>query len=89
MKINPVNRIDAAYQAYRKNNQTSRPDEPKQDKVDTVELSNEAQIQLQKDKELKIQQLKSQIENGTYKVDSEKIADKLISLWKSGAKLDE
>lgn len=88
MKINPVNRIDAAYQAYRKN-QPSRTEGTKKDKVDTVELSSEAQLQLQKDKELRIQQLKSQIENGTYKVDSEKIADKLISLWKSGANLDE
>ncbi|RDU35914.1 flagellar biosynthesis anti-sigma factor FlgM [Neobacillus piezotolerans] len=88
MKINPSNRIDAAYQAYRKN-QPSRAEGTKKDKVDTVELSNEAQLQIQKDKELRIQQLKSQIENGTYKVDSEKIADKLISLWNSGAKLDE
>ncbi|WP_316570338.1 flagellar biosynthesis anti-sigma factor FlgM [Neobacillus sp. YIM B06451] len=88
MKINPFNRIDAAYQAYRKN-QPSRTEGTKKDKVDTVELSSEAQLQIQKDKELRIQQLKSQIENGTYKVDSEKIADKLISLWKSGAKLDE
>ncbi|WP_053365292.1 flagellar biosynthesis anti-sigma factor FlgM [Bacillus sp. FJAT-27245] len=88
MKINPINRIDAAYQAYRKN-QPSRSEGTKKEKVDTVELSSEAQLQIQKDKELRIQQLKSQIENGTYKVDSEKIADKLISLWKSGAKFDE
>ncbi|WP_462410715.1 flagellar biosynthesis anti-sigma factor FlgM [Neobacillus sp. Marseille-QA0830] len=88
MKINPINRIDAAYQAYQKNQQP-RTEEKKEAQTDKVELSSEAKLQIQKDKEAKIEQLKAQIANGTYKVDSEKLAEKLLSVWKSGAKIDE
>lgn len=90
MKINPVNRIDAAYQAYQKNNQQpNRGEGTKKVQIDKVELSSEAQLQIQKDKEAKLEQLKSQIANGSYRVDSEKIADKLLSFWKTGSKIDE
>jgi negative regulator of flagellin synthesis FlgM len=89
MKINPINRIDTVYQAYKKQHQPSRPEGTKQAQTDKVELSSEAQLQIQKEKDMKIEQLKNQIANGTYKVDSEKLADKLLSAWKSGAKIDE
>lgn len=89
MKINPINRIDVTYQAYQKNNQPNRTEENKKIQADKVELSSEAQLQIQKEKEAKIEQLKNQIANGTYKVDSEKLADKLLTFWKSGAKIDE
>jgi negative regulator of flagellin synthesis FlgM len=89
MKINPINRIEATYQAYQKNTQQNRTEENKKVLADKVELSPEAQLQIQKEKEARIEELKKQIANGTYKVDSEKIADKLLSFWKSGAKIDE
>jgi negative regulator of flagellin synthesis FlgM len=89
MKINPINRIDTAYQAYQKQQQPNRTEAAKQPQADKVELSSEAQLQIQKEKDAKIELLKSQIANGTYKVDSEKLADKLLSAWKSGAKIDE
>lgn len=89
MKINPINRIDAVYQAYQKNNQPAKPEDAKKVKTDQLELSDEARLQLQKEKDLKIEQLKAQIENGTYKVDSEKLAEKLLAFWKSGARIDE
>lgn len=88
MKINPLNRIDTAYQAYQKQ-QPNRAEATKRPPTEKVELSNEAQLQIQKEKDAKIEQLKAQIANGTYKVDSEKLADKLLSAWKSGAKIDE
>ncbi|MHC0038124.1 flagellar biosynthesis anti-sigma factor FlgM [Pseudoneobacillus sp. C159] len=34
----------------------------------------------------RIQELKQQIESGTYKVDSSKIADKMLDFWKSNSK---
>jgi negative regulator of flagellin synthesis FlgM len=88
MKINPLNRIDTVYQAYQKQ-QPNRSEATKQPQTEKVELSSEAQLQIQKEKDAKIEQLKAQIANGTYKVDSEKLADKLLSAWKSGAKIDE
>jgi len=88
MKINPINRIDAAYQAYQKNQQP-RTEESKKSQTDKVELSSEAKLQIQKERDAKIEQLREQIANGTYKVDSDKLAEKLLSVWKSGAKIDE
>ena len=89
MKINPINRLDTAYQAYKKNIHPKREEVSNKLSTEKVELSSEAKLQIQKEKEAKIEQLKSQIANGTYKVDSEKLADKLLSARKSGAKIDE
>jgi negative regulator of flagellin synthesis FlgM len=90
MKINPVNRIEAAYQAYQKKNEQPKREEGKTKvQVEHVEISSDAQIQIQKEKEAKIQQLKTQIANGTYKVDSEKIAEKLLAFSKAGTKIDD
>jgi negative regulator of flagellin synthesis FlgM len=61
--------------------------EQQQNKADTVALSNaakniqEAQKQLEAVpdvREDKVAQLKEQIENGTYEIDAEKIADKML-----------
>ncbi len=89
-KINSVNRIGAAYQAYQKNNEPAKKDEAtKKNQYDQLELSSEAQKQIHQEKEEKIAKLTSQIANGTYMVDSEKVAEKLLAFWKSGAKIDE
>lgn len=61
--------------------------EKQQNKADTVALSNaakniqEAQKQLEAIPDVrddKVAQLKEQIENGTYEIDEEKIADKML-----------
>lgn len=91
MKINqvtPISRIAGAYQAYQKNSEQKANGE-KKTHTEQVEISTEAQKQLQLEKDTKIEQLKTQIANGTYRVDSEKVAEKLLAYWKSGAKLDE
>lgn len=89
-QVNQINRIGAAYQAYQKNTELTKKDDSKKKlQQDHVELSSEAQQQIQKDRDVKIEHLKNQIANGTYKVDSEKIAEKLLSSWKSGSKIDE
>lgn len=66
---------------------TSEQPEKQQTKADTVVLSDtakkiqEAQTQLEAIpdvREDKVAQLKEQIENGTYEIDEEKIADKML-----------
>ena len=61
--------------------------ETQQAKADTVALSNTAQKIQEAQKQLeaipdvredKVAQLKEQIENGTYEIDEEKIADKIL-----------
>lgn len=66
---------------------TSEQPEKQQAKADTVELSDagkrvqEAHKQLESVpdiREEKVAQLKEQVENGTYEVDAEKVADKML-----------
>ncbi len=66
---------------------TSDQPEKQQVKADTVELSDmgkrvqEANKQLENIPDIredKVAQLKEQVENGTYEVDAEKVADKMI-----------
>ncbi|MGJ7921970.1 flagellar biosynthesis anti-sigma factor FlgM [Neobacillus sp. LXY-4] len=84
MKINDVNRINA-YQSYKNQvNRASNPEPVKKVQLDKIEFSSTAQEKLQVEKEKRIQDLKNQIENGTYKIDSEKIAEKLMADWKKG-----
>ena len=84
MKINDVNRIQGL-QSYKNTiNITQKQDLTKKIQVDKVEFSQAAQEKISVEKEQRIQALKEQIQNGTYKVDSEKIAEKLLSTWSRG-----
>lgn len=85
MKINDVNRLQGL-QSYKNtiNKTTQHQDVSKKIQVDKVEFSQAAQEKISVEKEKRIQALKEQIQNGTYKVDSEKIAEKLLSSWSRG-----
>ena len=89
MKINNndinMNKIMKAYQNL---NQQDNNNVNKKTKSDQVSISNEAK-EIQNIKETledkpeirqeKVDQIKNQIQNGTYQVDSQKIAEKIIS----------
>jgi negative regulator of flagellin synthesis FlgM len=84
MKINDVSRLQGL-QSYKSTiNNTQKQDLTKKIQVDKVEFSQAAQEKISVEKEKRIQALKEQIQNGTYKVDSEKIAEKLLSTWSRG-----
>ena len=84
MKINDVSRLQGL-QSYKNTiNNTQKQDFTKKIQVDKVEFSRAAQEKISVEKEKRIQALKEQIQNGTYKVDSEKIAEKLLSTWSRG-----
>lgn len=91
MKINNNNQYNriGAVQAYQKISDQTKKETNKKTQYDQVEISSQAQQQIQKDKDVRIEQLKNQIANGTYKVDSEKIAEKLLAFYKAGSKIDE
>ncbi|WP_066259204.1 flagellar biosynthesis anti-sigma factor FlgM [Neobacillus drentensis] len=81
MKISDVSRLQGL-QSYKNTiNNTQKQDLAKKIQVDKVEFSRAAQEKISVEKEQRIQALKEQIQNGTYKVDSEKIAEKLLSAW--------
>ncbi|WP_339060500.1 flagellar biosynthesis anti-sigma factor FlgM [Tepidibacillus marianensis] len=85
MRINDINRIQGM-NPYQKANQ-KRDELKKTDaKKDQISISEEAKELLGKTKEMthqqKIDQIKEQINNGTYKVDSEQVAKKILDWYK-------
>ncbi|MBS4213026.1 flagellar biosynthesis anti-sigma factor FlgM [Neobacillus rhizophilus] len=84
MKINDFSRLQA-YQSYKNQvNKTPQQDVNKKAQVDKVELSPAAQEKISAEREKRIEELKKQIESGTYKVDSKKITEKLLDSWDRG-----
>ncbi|RNB53859.1 flagellar biosynthesis anti-sigma factor FlgM [Brevibacillus gelatini] len=89
MRINEPNRV-GMINAYNKtaNNQVGKSQKIPMGK-DEVNISTEA-LEMQRQIEdanapqrrEKVEQLKKQVEEGTYHVPSERIADKLLSFWK-------
>lgn len=85
MKINDFNRLQGI-QSYKNNiNKVPEQEISKKVQVDKVEFSPAAQEKISAEREKRIQALKEQIDNGTYKVDSQKIAEKLLSTWDKGS----
>jgi negative regulator of flagellin synthesis FlgM len=92
MEITPKDSVNIeAYvnqvQDKEKNDEKAEEAAKQQQKADTVELSDTAQKIQEAKKQLesipdvreeKVARLKEQIENGTYEIDAEKIADKML-----------
>lgn len=81
LKINDIGRLQGINK-YQKMNQKDQELKQKDNKKDQISISNEAKVLLEQTKETtskdKIIQIKEQIENGTYQVDSKKVAEKMI-----------
>ncbi|MCC3379476.1 flagellar biosynthesis anti-sigma factor FlgM [Paenibacillus farraposensis] len=89
MKINETNRI-GAINPYQRNMETGRQEEQKKSRrKDEVSISPEAMEMLNRssdtDRVKKIQELKQQVVSGTYRVDADKIADKLLPYFKQSS----
>lgn len=80
MKINEINRAQGInkYDQYNKNREIGQ----KEVKKDQIIISEEAKALLEKTKEadsnVKVNNIKEEINNGTYHVDSNKVAEKII-----------
>lgn len=89
MKIHNTNQI-AKLQSYQQNltKMSGREKSLFQQKSDDVKISTEAKRILSQKTEgqtldaIKINRIKEQIENGTYRPNSDRIAEKLLALWK-------
>ncbi len=85
MKINNINSIQGINK-YQKINQNEQDIKKKEMKKDQVSISNEAEAMLNQTKDIskndKITEIKSQIENGTYHVDSKLVAEKILDFYK-------
>ncbi|MEC0234297.1 flagellar biosynthesis anti-sigma factor FlgM [Paenibacillus kribbensis] len=89
MKINETNRI-GAINPYQRNMETGRQEEQKKSRrKDEVSISPEAMEMLNRssdtDRVKKIQELKQQVASGTYRVDADKIAEKLLPYFKQSS----
>ncbi|MBO8164279.1 MAG: flagellar biosynthesis anti-sigma factor FlgM [Brevibacillus sp.] len=93
MKINEPNRTNII-NAYNKNNQLPVSNKSKVVRMgrDEVKISDEAlellrscgDIDLRPTSKARLQELNQQVQQGTYHVPSEKIAEKFISFWLKG-----
>ena len=89
MRIN-----ESKYGLYSYQNQLNKPkttNVKKQVSVDNVEISSrgqeisDAMKSGQLDRQKKIEEIKQKVTNGTYHVDSQKIAGKMISFWRGNS----
>ncbi|CEG25902.1 flagellar biosynthesis anti-sigma factor FlgM [Bacillus sp. B-jedd] len=85
-------RIDAKYGFYSYQNQQNRLNNvniEKKSSTSEVKISErgkemaKAAASEQAERQKRVQELKQQIADGSYKVDSSKIADKLVGFWKN------
>lgn len=73
--------------AYQKHNQKPAIDKSNaSSKKDQVQISEQAKAMLESKttdpaRQEKVQQLKSQVQSGEYKVDSQKVAEKIYQFW--------
>ncbi|MFB5759874.1 flagellar biosynthesis anti-sigma factor FlgM [Paenibacillus medicaginis] len=89
MKINETNRIGAINPYQRNIESNIQESKKKNQRKDEVSISAEAMEMLQRssntDRANRIQELKQQVASGTYKVDADKIAEKLLPFFKQNA----
>jgi len=85
MRINDINRIQGL-NPYQKANQKREELKKLDSKKDQISISEEAKELLGKTKDItrqqRIDQVKEQIDNGTYKIDSEQVAKKMLDWLK-------
>lgn len=83
-----INRMDNAFNVYKQNQNVKKTEKAKgkEDKIDISPEAKEYQFAINKLKDIpeirseKVNAIKAQIKSGTYKVDSKKIAEKMIDI---------
>jgi negative regulator of flagellin synthesis FlgM len=93
MRINEANYGLYSYQ--NQINKSKQINQRKQGSVDNIEISARGQEISQAvkadqiDRQKKIDEIKQKVANGTYHVESQKIAEKLITFWRSSSNKGE
>jgi negative regulator of flagellin synthesis FlgM len=85
MKINPLN--NPRVNPYQRNGEKIDTLKNQQKPLDKVEISSRAKdmqemSKLSQERQAKVEELKVQVENGTYKVDSKEIAKNMLKFYK-------
>lgn len=84
MKINPLN--NPKINAYKQHIQKQQETQSKHQATDQVQISKEAQHLQQSNpiveaRQEKVEQIKQQVQNGTYELDAKQTAEKIIEFW--------
>lgn len=83
MKINPSQ--IAGLQTYKNQTQPTKQEEQtrktKEDKIEISSATREMHSKFEAERQERVQDLKRQIANGEYKVDSHKVAQKMLAFW--------
>ncbi|MFS0787766.1 flagellar biosynthesis anti-sigma factor FlgM [Shouchella sp. 1P09AA] len=81
MKIHSSHYIGAS-EPYKNQMKTTNKSEPRNDKVEISKEALELSAQSNKAKEIRLQELKEKIQNGTYELEPEKTAQAILTAWK-------
>lgn len=83
MRINPLNHINNQYQRNQIERQEQSDSVKKRDQLEISKAAKEMQqgSRIEQEREMRVKELKEQVDNGSYKVDAHAVARKFYDYW--------